>query len=166
MSSSNAYSVQDWLVHTVLGVGQIKAIEAKQISGSKVQYYRVEAAKSTFWLPIDRINNEELRPLSTPAEIQLVIAILRRSPKAMSSDHKIRKSKIRRVQQENIPVDIARLIRDLQARQRERGELTLDEGNAMRSLTERLVEEWSTVTGEETDMVTSRIKELLSNPNP
>lgn len=165
MSSPKAYSVKDWLVHTVLGVGQIKAIEAKRISGAKVQYFRVETTKCTFWIPIDRVNGKELRPLSSPAEIQLAIAILRRSPKAMSSDHRIRKSEIYRVQLKYLPEESARLIRDLQARQREKGELSLDEGNAMRTLKERLVEEWSTVTGEEQDTVTERINDLLSNPN-
>jgi len=81
----------------------------------------------------------------------------------MASDHKMRKSDIRRIQLLNTPEDMARLIRDLRARQRERGELGQEELNAMRALKQRLVEEWSVITGEKKDQVALRIDELLDN---
>ena len=165
MESSHAYSVEDWLVHAFLGIGQIKAIELKNISGENVQYYRIKTTDSTFWIPVDRMDSQELRPLSTPVEIQLATAILLRPPKAMSSDHKMRKNDIRRVQLKNSLEDIARLIRDLRARQLERGELALEELNAMRALKQRLVEEWSVITGEKTDNIASTVEKLLNDQN-
>ena len=163
MDSSHAYSIEDWLVHTSFGIGQIKGIEEKSISGANVQYFKIQATESTFWIPVDRVNSEELRPLSTPLELQLAIAILLRAPKEMASDHKMRKSDIRRIQLLNTPEDMARLIRDLRARKRDRGELNLEELNAMRALKQRLVEEWSVITGEKKDQVALRIDELLDN---
>ena len=84
----------------------------------------------------------------------------------MSSDHKMRKNDIRRVQQNNTLEDIARLIRDLRARQRERGELALEELNAMRALKQRLVEEWAIITGEKTDKIASKLEDLLNDQQP
>lgn len=164
MITSEAYSVKDWIVHTVLGVGQIKAVEEKTISGVKAKYYKIQITKGTVWIPIDQINSEKVRPVSTPEEIQLMIAVLHRSPKEMSSDHIVRKSTIRGVQLENTLEGIARVIRDLQGRKLKRGELSLKESNAMRTLKERLVEEWSVVSGENIDKVSARLEELLNYP--
>ena len=166
MEASNEYSVEDWLVHAFLGIGQIKAIELKSISGESVQYFRIKTTDSTFWIPVDRMDSQELRPLSTPVEVQLATAILLRPPKAMASDHKLRKNDIRRVQQNNTLEDIARLIRDLRARQRERGELAMEELNAMRALKQRLVEEWAIITGEKTDKIASKLEDLLNDQQP
>ena len=162
MVTSEAYSVKDWIVYTGLGVGQITGVEVKTISGVKSKYYKIKTTKCTVWIPIDQINNEKLRPLSTPEELQLVIAVLRRSPIEMSSDPLIRRQNIRRVQIENTLEDMARLLRDLQARKTIRGNLSLKESNAMRTLKERLVEEWSVVSGEDADRVASRLNELLN----
>ena len=134
MKSSHAYSEQDWLVHTHYGIGQIKGIEVKGISGTQVSYFRIETADSTFWVPVDQMDSEKMRPLSTPEEIQLAIAVLQRPPQEMSSDHNARKNRIRAVNLQNSPEDIARLIRDLRGRQIIRGELNLEESSAIRQV--------------------------------
>lgn len=164
MASSHEYSVKDWLVHSAFGIGQIIGVEEKSISGTNVRYFRVRATNSTFWIPIDRMDGQELRPLSNAAEIEKVIAILLRPPKAMSPNHQLRRNEIQRVLLLRSPIDSARLIRDLRARQRERGGLNLEELNAMRSLKERLVEEWVLVTGEQAEAVASEIDDLLDSP--
>ena len=165
MEPSHEYSVEDWLVHAVFGIGQITAVEEKGISGANVAYFRIQTADSTFWIPVDRMENQDLRPLFSKAEIQIVIAILLTPPEAMSSNHQMRKNDIHRVLLLNAPADSARLIRDLRARQRERGELNLEEHNALRALKQRLVDEWAMVTGEQADQVTSRIDDLLNTPH-
>ena len=162
MESPHTYSIEDWIVHNVFGIGQIMSVEVKSISGAKVQYFRIQTKDSTFWIPIDRMNSAEMRPLSTKVEIQSVIAVLHRPSRAMSSDYKKRDNAIRCVRRENKLEDIARLIRDLRARQLERGELNLDELKAMRASKQQLVEEWSIVTGERKDKVASRLDELVN----
>lgn len=163
MDSSHVYSVEEWLVHSVFGVGQIVGVEEKGISGEGVQYFRIQTADSTFWIPVDRMDGQELRPLSSAEEIEVVIDILQRPPKAMRSKHQMRRDDIRRVLLLNKPDDTARLLRDLRARQRERGELNMEELNSLRSLKQRLVDEWVAVTGESADTIAETIDELLNS---
>jgi RNA polymerase-interacting CarD/CdnL/TRCF family regulator len=166
MKPSHEYSVEDWLVHAAFGMGQITGIEEKGISGENVQYFRIQTADSTYWIPVDRMDNQDLRPVSSTAEIQVIIAILLGPPQAMATKHQIRKNDIQRVLLLNSPADSARLIRDLRARQRERGELNMDELNAMRALKQRLVEEWVFVTGEHAEQVDAKIDDLLNAYHP
>lgn len=162
MEPANEYSVEDWLVHSVFGIGQITGVEEKGISGAKVQYFRIQTADSTFWIPVDRADNQDLRPVSNMAEIQRVIRILLGPPEALSTKHQMRRNDIQRVLLLNTPADSARLIRDLRARQLQRGTLSLEELYALRALKQRLVEEWVVVTGEQAEQVVAKIDDLLN----
>jgi hypothetical protein len=82
----------------------------------------------------------------------------------MSDNYKTRQSRIQRVQTRNTPRATARLIRDLRARQREKGALNKTERSAFRTLKERLVEEWAIVSGTKAEKVTSKLNNLL-NPH-
>ena len=163
MEPSHAYSKEDWLVHTHYGIGQIVGIEVKAISGAKVNYFRIQTSDSTYWIPVDQMDSETMRPVATPEDLQLAIAILQRPPIEMSSDHNVRKNLIRRVQLQNTLEDNARLIRDMRARQRDKGKYNLDENNIIRTLKQRLVDEWSIVTGKQKEKVASTLDELLDH---
>ena len=163
MNASHIYAEEDWLAHSYYGIGQIKGIEVKNISGASVDYFRIQTTGSTFWVPVDRMDSEKMRPVSTLEEFRLAIAILQRPPKEMSPDHQVRKTRIQRVQLQNTLEDIARLIRDLRARQRDRGKYNLGENNAVRTFKQRLVDEWSVVTGKNVESVTSSLDTLLDH---
>jgi len=163
MDTTHAYSKEDWLVHTHYGVGQIKDIEVKAISGKDVQYFRIQANDCTYWMPVSKMDNLKIRPLSSIEEIRLVIDILQRPPKEMSPDHLVRKNRIRSVQLKNVPEDIARLVRDLRARQRDKGKYNVDEYHVVRMLKQRLVDEWSIVTGENEDKVKTELEALINH---
>ncbi|MFN2245857.1 MAG: hypothetical protein ACK2U4_01970, partial [Candidatus Promineifilaceae bacterium] len=83
--------------------------------------------------------------------------------KAMSADHKVRKTHMERVQNQNMPEEMARLMRDLRARQRDKGVYHLDENNAIRTLKQRLADEWSVISGETIENATSRLDALLDH---
>ena len=163
MTTSHNFSINDWLVHASFGIGQIKAIEEKDISGKNADYYRIQTRDSTFWIPVDRMDSQQMRPISDPLEIEMVIEILLRPPRPLASDRNARNNEIRRVQLENSLQDVARLVRDLRGRFRRRGEWSLEERNAMRALREKLVEEWAFITGEAADSVGLRLDDLLDN---
>lgn len=164
MEEAREYVKGDWIVHAHYGIGQIEGIDMKGISGEETRYYRVHASDSTFWVPVDQMDSEVLRPLSTPEAIQKAIAALQNPPKEMSSNYKTRQTRIRDVQLQNTPRAIARLIRDLRARQREKGALNKTERSAFRTLKQRLVEEWAIVTDTKTERVALRLENLL-NPH-
>ena len=163
MKASHVYSEGDWLAHSAFGIGQIKGIEAKNISGTNTDYFRIQTFNSTYWVPVDRVNSDKMRPVATLEEFGLVIAILQRPPKAMSADHKVRKTHMERVQEQNMPEEMARLMRALRARQREKGVYHLDENNAIRTLRQRLADEWSVITGETIENATSNLDALLDH---
>lgn len=162
MEESSPYSKGDWIVHSHYGIGQIKGIEVKGISGEETQYYRVKTTDSAFWMPIDKMDSELLRPLSSPEEIERAIDALGKPAKAMSSSFKARQNRINRDRNRNTPRAIARLIRDLQGRQRAKGPLNGTELSALRALKQRLVEEWAIVSGAETETVESWLDRVLN----
>lgn len=163
MAATHQFSEKEYMVHAHFGIGQIKGIESKEVSGEKTNYYRIQTTDSTFWVPVDQMDNEIMRPLSSPEEIELVIAILERPPQEMSPDHNLRKHRIRTVQRGNTPEEIARLLRDLRARQRDKGKYNLDENSTIRTLKQRLIEEWSMVTGKKAELIAAQLDDLLNN---
>ena len=80
-----------WVVHNSYGVGQIRGYETKMINGKEVAYYRVETENSTFWVPLDQLDSDRLRPLSTKGEFKQAIKILELPPREMDPDHTHRK---------------------------------------------------------------------------
>jgi RNA polymerase-interacting CarD/CdnL/TRCF family regulator len=162
MDESREYSKGDWIVHARYGVGQIKGIEEKCISGEGKRYCRIQASNSTFWMPVDQMDSEVLRPLSTLEEFREDMAVLHKPPKEMSSNYKARQSRIRQVWTRNSPKAIARLIRDLRARRRKKKGLNGTERKAFDVLKQRLIEEWAILVGVETNVVSSGLNDLLS----
>ena len=163
MDTSHTYSRKSWLVHSNCGIGQIESIEVKGISGADVRYFRIQATDCTYWVPADQMDSELMRPVCSREEVRLVISILQKPPKEMSSDHNVRKNRIQRVQLRNIPEDFTRLIRDLRARQRTKGKYNLDENNVVRTLKQRLVDEWSIVAGISEKEIASTLDALLDH---
>lgn len=163
MAESETYDPGDWIVHAHYGVGRIEGVETKNISGEDTRYYRVNTSQSTFWVPVDQMDSELIRPLSSADDIEDVIAILQKPAQVMSSNAKVRQSRIHNVRISNEPVDIARLIRDLKARQRDKGILYATERSAFIALKEQLVQEWAIVTDSKREEVSVEIDGLLEH---
>lgn len=161
MNEPHTFSEEDWIVHINYGLGQILCRETKCISGEEIEYFRIQASDSTFWVPVDQINSDLIRPICSEDEIQRAIAILEKPPEAMSSNLALRQSRIKNVRQENTPQEIARLVRDLQAYQREKKGLNQTESSAFRTLKQRLVEEWALVMDARDEEITTRLSTLL-----
>ena len=162
MEKNGTYEKGMWLVHTQYGIGKIKGIDVKDISGEDTRYYRIKTNNSTFWIPVDQMDSEELRPLSTQEEIQLAIATLQKPPKEMSSNYKERQKNIQNARIRNTPQSMARVVRDLRERRRNKGPLNTTERSAYHTLKERLIEEWSMVTGHRIEKITSKVDSLLN----
>ena len=142
MEGSATFSKGEWIVHHYYGVGQVKGIEKKMLDGTEVSYYKVKTRNSQYWIPVESEDNSRLRPLSSPTEIKKLARILRRKPNEMDPDHMQRKRLIKEVLDEGSLLDMARLIRDLSARQVEK-KLNPTEEDALKRFRDRLVREWS-----------------------
>jgi hypothetical protein len=86
----NELGTGDWIMHRQFSLGQIKQIEVKEIGGEASEYYRVESENSIFWIPIDKLDSEFIRPLATEEEIQEALAELAKPSPGMDRNYKKR----------------------------------------------------------------------------
>jgi RNA polymerase-interacting CarD/CdnL/TRCF family regulator len=142
-----AYGIGDWVVHIAYGVGQVKKVEIKPISGTKHLCYHVRTKDGVFWLPVDKAHdNERVRPIASLKRIQRALVTLRKAPVKMASNFQTRRKRIREVSLDgDINTDL-KLVRDLNARQFKKG-LNATEQDAFNSIIKRFVQEWSISKG-------------------
>ena len=136
----------DWIVHLYHGVGQIQTIESKCLDGKTCNYYKVITQDSTFWVPVEETENNRIRPLSSPREFKQALRILKRNPRQMNPDHSARKERIKEVMAGGDLRAIARLVRDMAARQAE-ARLNDSEERAFNRFLDRFLAEWSACSG-------------------
>lgn len=157
----NTFTTGDWIVHRHHGIGQIKARRSSCISGEPTTYYELETADSTIWIPQEQLGDDMLRPIISRQAMEEVIAVFRRAPRKMATSFNVRKNQINLVQREGVPLEMARLVRDLRARQQRRGSLSNTEQHVLRSVTRRLVNEWAICMGIAPEVVQERIGQLM-----
>lgn len=162
MEQSPTFSKGEWIVHHYYGVGQVRGLETKTLDGEQVKYYKVKTRNSLFWVPVAGDDSSRLRPLSSPKEIKRVIRLLKRVPKEMHSDHIQRKKLIREVNSEGSLADIARLIRDLSARQKLK-RLNPTEEDALKRFRDRLLREWAVCMELEPEEAKSEFQDCLKH---
>jgi CarD family transcriptional regulator len=150
----------DWIVHLYHGVGQVLSIETKKLDGNKVKYYKVQTKDSLYWVPVGKVDEDRIRALSTPEEIDKALRIIRRRPRQMSADHMQRKNQINDVRSIGALDEVAKIIRDLSARQAA-DKLNDSEERALSHFTERLVSEWSVSNDISTDEARQNLNEIL-----
>ena len=141
-AASNGFQKGDWIVHRFHGVGQIRGVEKKKLAGESSRFYRVKTKESTMWIPVNTLDEENIRPLATPQQFGKVLKVFERPAKEMHDDHNQRKKRINEVKKHGSLLAVARLIRDLAARRRE-NRLNDTEDRSMRWFINRLVREWS-----------------------
>jgi CarD family transcriptional regulator len=159
--NSCTFSPGDWIVHCNYGIGQIKAIETKKIGEEATTYYKIEAQNnSTIWAPV---TSEEslLRPAASEDEFAEVVQVLKRPSRKMNARFQTRIARIRQVSREGNPVKVAQTVRDLWARRSRRGQLSNTEESAWRSLTDRLIAEWTISMGLDETQANQKMYNLL-----
>jgi RNA polymerase-interacting CarD/CdnL/TRCF family regulator len=156
------YSIGDKIVHAYYGVGQVVDIEDKKLDDKMTTYYVVKTRNSTFWLPVEKADNERVRPIVSSQTIENnVIETLKADPQEMASHHKIRKKRIMDVRTSGEIVPIARLVRDLTYRRFTKGNLTDIERRNLDHLKSRLASEWARSVGTTRRKVHSKIRKIL-----
>lgn len=148
MDSNSTYSLDDWVVHSYYGVGQIKRVEFKPINEEEQECFKVKTKDSTFWFPTTDTDNPRIRPVASVALMKKVISQLRSEPNIVELDKKLWKQKIEEAKTEGDLLSISILIRDLSAHQMLRN-LNQTEKNALEYFKERLLREWASITQEQ-----------------
>jgi RNA polymerase-interacting CarD/CdnL/TRCF family regulator len=137
------YLPGDWVVHRQHGLGQVKSLEEKHIGEKTNTYCKIRTPNVTIWLPVEKMNDEWLRPLASPGDIKAALEVLRQAPKPMSDSLNNRKNRIKKVDTNDTPVKIATLLRDLWALKKEKKTLSQAEEEALRHFTNCFMAEWS-----------------------
>jgi RNA polymerase-interacting CarD/CdnL/TRCF family regulator len=150
MDSNGLYSINDWVVHTYYGVGQIKQIETKPIDGEATRCFKVKTKDSTFWFPTTAEDNPRIRPVATKDIMHKVIKNLRRKSNKLEGDKSYWKKSIGEVQSSSDLLSISILIRDLEAQQVVR-KLNQTEESALEHFKERLLREWASIVKEDVE---------------
>ena len=94
MDSNLPYSVDDWVVHTQYGVGQIKRIEVKPIHGETTNCFKVRTNDSTTRFPTNDSDNPGIRSVASRDVSKKLINNLRRKSSRLDTDRKIWKQRI------------------------------------------------------------------------
>ena len=144
METNVLYAVEDWVVHKLYGVGQIKGVESRPINGETTPCFKVKTKDCTYWFPVNGDENPRIRPVSSEEIIAKAIQTLRRKPRYLDTDRKFWKEKIAEAQQDGNLIAASKVIRGLSA-QRVFRKLNQSEEKALDRFKERLVREWSAI---------------------
>lgn len=160
MDSNIPYSVDDWIVHTHYGVGQIKRIETKPIHGEDTKCYKVKTNDCTYWFPTTDIDNPRIRSVASKEIIQKIIKNLRRKPSKLDTDRRFWKGRIDEVRSDGDLVSISLIIRDLSAQKLIR-QLNQTEEDALDHFKERLLREWVSITNDDIEELRSDLHDYI-----
>lgn len=158
--NEGTYSIGDWVVHLIYGVGQIKKLEKKPIGGTQQMCYHVRTEDGVFWLPLDNADNERVRPIASPKLIQRALNAMKRAPKKMAGNFQTRRKRIREVSLDGDLNTDLKLVRDLNARQFKKG-LNATEQDAFNTIVKRFLQEWSLSKGIEIREARQKLEHFL-----
>ena len=150
----------DWIVHAHYGVGQIKGKENKEFEGEKETFFRVKTFNGVYWLPINNIDADHIRPLATKYQISRALRLIRKAPENLPKDFKQRGKKISVVLKDVALYPKAQMIRDLYARKRSK-QLNFSEGDALEKMKKIFIDEWSLVADHEREDLESKLRQAL-----
>ena len=160
MNADMPYSIDDWIVHSYYGVGQIKKVEVKPLHGKDTKCFKVRTKDSTFWFPTTDVDNPRIRPVASKDIIHKVVKNLRRKSSKLNTDRRIWKKRIDEVQSNGDLLSTSILIRDLSAQQVLRN-LNQTEEDALEHFKDRLLREWASITQEEVAKLRSKLQTYI-----
>ena len=156
MDRNLLYSVDDWVVHTKYGVGQIKTIEVKPILGEITDCFKVKTYDCTYWFPTNAVENPRIRSVASKDVIQQIIKNLRRKSSKLDTDRAIWKQRIEETQANSDVLTLSLIIRDLSTQKKLR-QLNQTEDGALEYFKDRLLREWASITGDEMKILRSEL---------
>jgi RNA polymerase-interacting CarD/CdnL/TRCF family regulator len=140
------YSVGDWIVHYIYGVGQVKKVVKKRLNKTKALYYKVEAKDSVYWVPVEKSKSKRIRPVTTKTSLKRAIRLLKKAPDEMDPNHKKRESRINKIKAEGTLFSLCQIVRDLSAKERQ-SPLSTKDKQALETFKDLLLREWSVCVG-------------------
>ena len=161
---NNEFKIGEIVVYPKHGVGEIMKIESMEVSSIKTKFYvvKMEQAKLTIRVPLEKQEEVGLRKISTKKIIEQVFEVLKLKPKirrimwsrrAQEYDSKIFSGD---------PIRIAEVVRDLY-RKNSQAEQSYSERQMFQVAIERLAREVAAVEKTDYFQSTEKIETILRN---
>ena len=117
------FNIGDRVAYPMHGAGVIEAIEEREVSGAKQNYYviRLPLGEMRVMLPCHNVKELGLRSIVDAKEVDQVLAVLRKKDAVMSNNwsHRYR-ANLDKIRSGNI-LEVAEVVRNLSTREREKG---------------------------------------------
>ncbi len=156
------FRVGDCVVYPMHGAGLIKGIEQKKILGKTHRYYVLHLPVSDMkvMIPVDNIDGTGLRNIIESSKVDEVLDILGQEPTSMSSNWNRRYRKnLEKIRSGDI-FEVAGVVKNLAARDRERG-LATTERKMLENAKEILLSEIILATNWDEEKATGLVEEIL-----
>ncbi|HAF61298.1 MAG TPA: hypothetical protein DCK95_03115 [Anaerolineaceae bacterium] len=147
MEDNNAprFKKDDWIVHSYHGVSRIEGIDRKCLEGRERTFFKVKTDDLTYWLPVNAIDVQHIRAISSVSTLNKALTTIRRKPKKLGSDYRIRKARITEIFNNSSLNAKAELIRDLNGRCAKHRDNIYEE-NMLDKLKQQFVDELTVAT--------------------
>ena len=160
--NKNNYKIGEIVVHPKHGVGEIIKIESMELSNIKSKFYvvKMEQAKLTIRVPLDKQLEVGLRKISSKKNIEEIINTLKLKPKIRRIMWSRRAQEYDAKIYSGDPIKIAEVIRDL-FRKNNQPEQSYSERQMFQMALERLAREVAAVEKTDYFQATEKIEDTL-----
>ena len=154
------YSTGDWIVHAYYGVGQVKGRDKKTLAGEKQSFFKVKTFNGVYWLPTKKADVDHIRPLASQTQIRRALSLIRKAPKILPADYKIRGKKISQALRDVSLYAKARMIRDLNGKKFS-SSLNISDQEALEKMKKQFLNEWAVVKEEDKRQLEQKLNQAL-----
>lgn len=161
-AKKRAFSSGDWIVHLTHGIGQVRRMEKKKLSGKKKKYFRVENKNCVFWVPVEQAEQSRVRPVASPYQLRKALKALKQPPREDIFNSKQRQEWIKEVRSNGSLTMICELVRDLSALQDSKS-LGENDRRTLDFFKKLLLQEWSICVDMTIEDAKDRLQECLVN---
>ena len=152
--------INDKIVHSSLGVGEITKITSKKIDGRKRYYYAVKTEKLTYWFPVENNDSNKIRSVRSASTFTKMLSVIRKKPRKIPDNYRTRLKYIKEEINECSLLAKAKLIRDLHYRNSSKT-LHVNEHRILEKLKSQFVNEYAVSAGIDKGNADRKLEEAL-----
>lgn len=156
------FKVGDHVVYPFHAVGVVRSIEKLNITGAETWYYNLDFRNGelTVKLPVSQQTEKGMRKVIGKADVEKVMAVLKKKPPSEESDWKVRHNAYLEDLKSGDIYKAAKVARNLSKRGPE-GELSMSEKRLLEAAVQQLVQEIAEASREPIEKVETEISKCL-----
>jgi RNA polymerase-interacting CarD/CdnL/TRCF family regulator len=159
------FKIGDKVIHSTYGLGEITRIEDKYIDSALVSCYVFQTSGLQLWIPVDKIQQHDLRQPISIEEFTCLYAILSGTPEKLPEDHPQRIDALLSLLRNGDLPSTCQVVRDLTHYKRTH-RLNQQERSILASAEKVLLTEWSSSQGLTINQAYRAMLQLLDAHSP